>query len=118
MGESHGSKVCFVTIGATAAFDSLVKAVLDPNFLRALDEHRYTDLRLQYGKDGAPLLQGRLEQMNADQTPRTNLTISGFDFLAEGLQKEMVAAREGVIISHAGSRVMEKQSLCNPNLVM
>ena len=97
-------KVCFVTIGATAAFDSLIKAALDPVFLRALDKHQYTQLRLQHGKDGASLLQNELARLDVNEAVKAALSISGFDFNENGLQKEMVAAREGVVISHAGKK--------------
>lgn len=97
-------KICFVTIGATAAFDALIRAALSPLFLEALHSHSYTDLRLQYGKDGATIL----DDFKARNGVTHGLNISGFAFNKQGLGVEMRAAKggpngeEGVVISHAG----------------
>lgn len=111
------AKRCFVTVGATASFTSLVRAVLDPAFLEALHEHAYTELRVQYGKDGKKLFEDLVWMMADDPEKRLGLTISGFDFKQEGLQAEMLLAKkvygrdgkkgdlngiEGCVISHAG----------------
>ena len=102
-------KVCFVTVGATASFDSLIMATLDPRFLEALKTHDYTDLRLQHGNDGQKMLEkiGRSKDIMNEGVQ--DLTISGFDFNKQGLGSEMRAAKgdgnglEGVVISHAGT---------------
>ena len=107
-------KVCFVTVGATASFDSLVKATLSPQFLEALKTHDYTELRLQHGKDGQKVLEefGRSKGTMGEGVQ--DLSISGFDFNKRGLGSEMRAAKgegncmEGVVISHAGTN----SSLC------
>lgn len=103
-------KLCFVTVGATASFELLLKSILDEGFLRALQEHDYTHLLIQYGKDG----QGIFEKFTQDNLPesegRHGIQISGFDFNQEGLGQEMRLAQSdpssdqegGVIISHAG----------------
>ena len=101
-------KVCFVTIGATAGFDSLIQATLQPAFLTTLRNHGYTDLRLQHGKDGRT----RLEEFKRREASEGNkapvIRVSGFDFNKHGLGAEMRAAKagpdslEGVVISHAG----------------
>ena len=95
-------KVCFVTIGATAAFDSLIKATLTPDFLQTIEKNGYTDLRLQYGKDGAAIVKesGACAALLAEKT--SSLNVSGFDFNKEGVTNEMKAAETGVVISHAG----------------
>lgn len=100
-------RVCFVTIGATASFEALLRATLNPAFLEALEQYGYTDLRVQHGKDGRLIMQQFI-----DQHPRKDIShtvnISGFDFNKQGLGQEMQAAkgqngtREGVVISHAG----------------
>ncbi len=102
-------KLCFVTIGATAAFDSLIKATLSPPFLEALQSSGYTDLLLQHGKEReAPMKELIMMDRIAIKT-RYGLTVSGFDFNKQGLTDEMKAAKglnsgtEGVVISHAGS---------------
>lgn len=96
-------KVCFVTIGATAAFDALIKAVLDERFQQALEGHGYTELRLQYGKTGASMLQAYYNRnLDCENFTERRVLVKGFSFKEDGLQKDMVAAREGVVISHAG----------------
>ncbi|KAL8694022.1 MAG: hypothetical protein Q9218_001260 [Villophora microphyllina] len=99
-------RVCFVTIGATAAFDQLLKAVLTPEFLQALQALGYTTLSLQYGKNGAKIL---AESEASRQAKGYGIELSGFDFNEQGLGQEMWCCKaaegrtEGVVISHAGS---------------
>ena len=103
-------KTCFVTIGATAAFDSLLKAVLEPSFIEALQKAQYTDLLLQYGKEGKSVVDEALTKYGEDISSRSGLNITGFDFNKAGLGQEMRLAKgvdrhgrdEGVVISHAG----------------
>ena len=102
-------RVCFVTIGATAGFDALIKATLSAPFLEALQELDYTELRLQYGKDGHSILLEHQERIFNQNEPG-DLKISGFDFKKRGLHSELKAAIgesdgvKGVVISHAGNR--------------
>lgn len=116
--SSQSRKLCFVTVGATANFDLLIRASVKPKFLRFLASQGYTDLLLQHGKDGDALLRELLPDTMFDTTdPLTDpwaiiegVKISRFDFRKEGLQKEMLAARggslvfrnQGVVICHAG----------------
>lgn len=101
-------KVCFVTIGATAAFDPLLKAVLTPRFLQALQASGYTSLSLQYGKNGHDIL---ADFEASGQAENHGIEITGFDFNKQGLGQEMCAVKagedraEGVVISHAGNSV-------------
>ncbi len=100
-------KICFVTIGATAAFDSLIRATLSPTFLEALKQHGYTDLCLQHGEDGRTILQESAKHYTKTGEYQS-IKISGFAFNKRGLGAEMRAAKghnnsdEGVVISHAG----------------
>lgn len=100
-------RVCFVTIGATASFEALLRATLNPAFLEALEQYGYTDLRVQHGKDGRLILQEFIGQRTKEDISLT-VNISGFDFNKQGLGAEMQAAkgqigsRKGVVISHAG----------------
>ena len=102
------SKLCFVTIGATAGFDSLITASLDPLFLEALQKAHYTDLLLQYGKEGKKVLQAFNTQI-LESEKKFGVRVNGFDFNKKGLMSEMSAAKgngnraEGVVISHAGN---------------
>lgn len=99
-------RVCFVTIGATAAFDQLLTAVLTPDFLQALQALNYTTLSLQYGKNGAKILEEGETSAKADSY---DIEITGFDFNRKGLGQEMWCCKagegraEGVVISHAGT---------------
>ena len=101
-------KLCFVTIGATAAFDLLIKATLSPRFLEELQASGYTHLLLQHGADGGVILKDFITNM-IDSRRIYGLTVTGFDFNKQGLEQEMRAAKghnggvEGVVISHAGS---------------
>ena len=101
-------KLCFVTIGATAAFDSLIKAALSPEFLHRLQASSYTDLHLQYGKDGHIILEDFRSRLGSKSEEEFGIKVTGFDFNKKGLGSEMRAAKgegnrlEGVVISHAG----------------
>ncbi|KAL2358507.1 glycosyl transferase [Cryomyces antarcticus] len=100
-------KLCFVTIGATASFNTLVSACFEQPFLDALSSAGYTDLLIQYGAEGRRIFD--VFTMEVRVNARTQLNIEGFDFNAKGLAAEMRAVKgeggreEGVVISHAGS---------------
>ena len=106
--SARPKKLCFVTIGATASFDSLIKATTSPSFLEVLDDAGYTDLLLQYGKEGKVLLDQCNEAHCLDSGKSYGISITGFDFNSKGLGSEMRAAKgeqggqEGLVISHAG----------------
>lgn len=106
-------KTCFVTFGATAAFDQLLEATLAPTFLSALEAHSYTNLLISYGADGeAPysaLLSNAREHGWLHPLAGHALNVSGFGLDPEGLRKYMLLARgnekghaEGVVMCHAG----------------
>lgn len=108
--HQKSAKVCFVTIGATTSFDSLIKAALSPPFLQALQTHGYTELCLQHGKEGRAIVDTFMKRADAAGTERHGINISGFDFNKKGLGREMRAAKggggggaEGIVISHAGN---------------
>ena len=100
-------KLCFVTVGATASFHLLLEAVLDENFLEALQKLDYTHLLIQYGKDSRALF----DELRGNHRPEKHgIKVEGFDFNTAGLDHEMRMAQAnpsderagGVIISHAG----------------
>lgn len=101
-------RFCFVTTGATADFDSLIRAILSPPFLEALEEDGYTDLVIQHGSSGARIFDELIAANPKISHGRHRLRISGFDFKKEGLSADMqfVKGEEGrlpgVVISHAG----------------
>ena len=100
-------KTCFVTIGATASFSSLIQAVLAPDFRKALEAQGYTDLLVQYGEDGE-----QLYEQSKSKSGSSKIKISAFDLDKSGLGRYMRQAKatgpsnkdasEGVVISHAG----------------
>lgn len=126
--SSSTRKVCFVTVGATANFDLLIRASLSSSFLSHLGTQGYTDLILQHGKDGDKLLRDILPDVTFDTSDPLvdpwamvqGIRISRFDFRREGLQKEMLAARgasieyktPGVVVCHAGKSTLLIVSTC------
>lgn len=103
-------KVCFVTIGATAPFDTLLSNVLDQPFLEALKKHDYTTLLIQYGKEGQAIFDTFTKNNPPASSGRYDLDIQGFGFKKDGLVQEMHSTKanpsqnivEGMILSHAG----------------
>lgn len=119
---AEGGKRCFVTIGATAPFNSLIRAVLAHGFLAALKSHGFTELRLQHGDEGAHILH-EADVSNIKQN--YDIDVTGFAFKTEGLDGEMRAlqhqdvAKEGAIVSHAGSgSVLDAMRLSVPLIVV
>jgi beta-1,4-N-acetylglucosaminyltransferase len=111
--KKTASKFCFVTIGATASFDGLLKAIFQGPFLDALQDANYTDLLVQYGKDGKAIYDKFTSENAEGVKERCGLNVNGFDFNARGLTQEMRKAKsdtsaakaEGVVISHAGTNI-------------
>lgn len=111
MADDEPIKRCFVTVGATASFGGLIKAVLQPAFLETLLKHGYNDLRIQYGKDSEKTFEDYRWLLDDDIKER--IIITGFDFDQNGLGEEMLATKRsykgsphqgqvGCVISHAG----------------
>lgn len=102
-------RICFVTIGATAAFDQLLHAVLTSQFLQTLRALGYTNLLLQYGAAGHSILESFEAKVASGEADNHGIDISGFDFNKLGLGQEMSSVKavkdraEGVVISHAGN---------------
>lgn len=98
-----------MTIGATASFSSLVKAVLQHDFLAALEKQGYTDLLVQYGADGQQLFDSQMTAAKNSESGSV-LNITGFTIDKAGLARYMKQAKggkdsqEGVVISHAGTK--------------
>lgn len=98
-------KYCFVTVGATASFEALIRAVLQPAFLQALRQSAYTNLLVQFGKDGETLFRSLAEA--AGQSGTYGLKIQGFDFTRKmretmRIAKGELGRMEGVVLCHAG----------------
>lgn len=98
-------KLCFVTVGATASFETLLEQVLTSDFLETLAARHYTHLLIQYGKDGDKVYNNFLQS----EISHHGLTLGGFDF-KPSIETEMIMTTErekpqqerGLIICHAG----------------
>src|SRR3954451_211869 len=105
-GSSKKSKTCFVTVGATAPFEQLIEAILEPKFLKALHDAHYTELLVQHGYEGQGNLFNRLSgQPNVSEfCENSKLKVSGFAFDKHGLDKYLRGAKDagGAVMSHAG----------------
>lgn len=107
--DERRHRICFVTIGATASFDSLITAILSSPFLQALHARAYTHLSIQYGKEGAKIYEEFVDANPAGSEGQHGLEIDGFDFKTEGLQEDFKSVKgdktirsTGVVLSHAG----------------
>ena len=109
--DTKPSKVCFVTIGATASFDRLLGAVLETPFLEALHHAKYTGLIVQYGKEGGRTIYDEFVAKDRGSVQQNlGIEITGFDFKINGIEQYMRMAKgdrstgseEGLVISHAG----------------
>jgi beta-1,4-N-acetylglucosaminyltransferase len=101
------TKVCLVTVGATASFDSLVAAALSAAFLQALSEAQYTRLIVQYGDTGQPFFEAHLQKARGDGNGElpAGLLVEGFGYRAGDFKEVVRLVREGVggmLIAHAG----------------
>lgn len=108
MSTNTPGKRCFVTIGATASFNSLIRAVLAPDFITALKQADYTELRIQYGdQEGGAIFRSQVDDLNRTSGSH-DFDVTGFGFNSTGLSSEMLAVKgrtpddEGLVISHAG----------------
>lgn len=112
------TKICFLTVGATASFSALIEAAVSPAFLTALESQGYTELSVQYGQDGKQLF----EKCKANAQSSSKLIVTGFDLDKLGLGKHMRRAKggkdaaEGVVISHAGTISLHEQSCLSYSL--
>jgi beta-1,4-N-acetylglucosaminyltransferase len=109
LSEEH-HKLCFVTIGATAPFDSLLANVFQESFFTALGQNGYTDLLVQHGKEGRAIYEQFIQNHPPADPIRSGINVKGFDFNKMGLSQEMGFTKEnedngyeeGLILSHAG----------------
>lgn len=112
-------KTCFVTIGATTGFQTLMTAVMTPEFILALNKYKYSHLILQHGADGHERFKLAEEQTgrimstfpNSDSAAAwRSIKITGFGMDPAGLDDYFKLAKglaskddaEGLVISHAG----------------
>lgn len=107
-------KVCFVTVGATAAFPDLIAAVANEQFFKLLAEKKFTHLFVQYGAHGRYQFDSCLDGHYPGDAFFHGIDVTGFDFQKD-LNDYMGMAMEkkpygkhrehqelGLMISHAG----------------
>jgi len=125
--SNQPTKLCFVTVGATASFNALVLEIFERPFLAALQAHNYTDLLVQYGQQGEQLFEEFKKKNELEINEKYGLNVSGFSFNLRGLKSEMLSVKanpsvgreEGLIISHAGSgTILEVLRLGVPLMVV
>jgi beta-1,4-N-acetylglucosaminyltransferase len=115
--KKRRTKVCFVTVGATAKFDDLIQELLGDDCVNALASVGYSVISLQYGhgKELAERCYTKLLQTFQDHLPG-NIVIDAFDFSQVPLTDLMRRAKaeqgreEGMIITHAG--ILQGFNLC------
>ena len=107
------SKNAFVTVGATASFEALVRAVLNPAFLKELSLAGYTNLVVQHGDDHHDFVKTFNRTYPQGTNARHGIWIEMFDFKRGGLHEEFMKAqgepkdsKPGVVISHAGKTLI------------
>lgn len=102
-----GSKLCFVTTGATAPFTALIESTLSPSSLQALRECGFTHILVQYGtaKDVFARCSSAAVSHLQDNSQEKKLSIAGFDFDSNALQPQfkLVQKTKGLVVSHAGT---------------
>jgi beta-1,4-N-acetylglucosaminyltransferase len=122
--SSHdwNGRQCFVTVGATAGFPSLIEEITTPAFLNCLIRHGYDRLTIQCGPD-YQLAEQRIVSLGARQTDfqlaHQRIVSLGDDVAREilitmfaytdAMVENIYACRQdpaGCVISHAGKRAL------------
>lgn len=98
---------CFVTVGATASFRTLIDSVLTSAFIDTITDLGYTHLTIQCGPDVA---YAKSKARSLEESSGLNgIKLALFDFNRLGLGAEMRGckglegdSREGAVVCHAG----------------
>lgn len=100
-GQEKLHKECLITVGATAVFQELIQAALEPDTLTKFREHGFTTINFQCGKS--------LNIFHDLKPDASGLELKAFDFNKDGLHEEIKACKakdgasaQGLAISHAG----------------
>lgn len=108
-GATRTRKECLVSIGATAEFRELIKAVLSPEVIKTLAAHGYTKITLQTGLSDAYFRSIMPKDKNGLMAVEgSDMEILGFAMNPGGLHQEMRACQQdegkqqGMVICHAG----------------
>ncbi|KAJ5729891.1 uncharacterized protein N7483_004399 [Penicillium malachiteum] len=105
-------KLCVVTIGATAAFNTLISEVMDERFFAKLYQAGFTHIIVQYGKAGKPIFDEFLEKHPFGHPGLHGIGIGGFE-LKPSLHPFFMMAKDrldkdppqklGLVICHSGT---------------
>lgn len=103
-------KTCFVTVGATASFRSLIKEVVSPKFVAALAAQGYDTMIVQCGPD--------FEYFESIRPSDPQVIMSGFsvasnikDYMRECAPSDEPRKRHmGLIVTHAGKSTVTSTS--------
>jgi beta-1,4-N-acetylglucosaminyltransferase len=114
---SKVGKGCFVTVGATAAFDSLVAEILSPNFLQSLTRAGYTRLVVQYGKTGSSFFSSHLQESKRQLGTELDILVEGFDFemgdFTQTIRNIVGGSEKGLLVAHAGIGIFNVQTFAD-----
>ncbi|KAJ6083919.1 UDP-N-acetylglucosamine transferase subunit alg13 [Penicillium sp. IBT 16267x] len=123
-------KVCFVTVGATAAFPELIAAVANEQFFKTLADKKFTRLIIQFGAHGRSQFDACLAGHNPGDAFFHGIDVIGFDF-QKNLNDYMGMAMErkpygrprehqelGLMISHAGTGTILEGLRCGLPLII
>ncbi|KAJ5082801.1 hypothetical protein N7532_011844 [Penicillium argentinense] len=115
-------KLCFVSVGATASFEKLIRQVLNEAFLAKLAQHKFTHLLIQYGKDGEALWNEFVNDFPEEHLH--GVRVGGFDFKPElwpcmHMATKTMTQDLGIVISHAGTgTILEALRLALPLIIV
>ncbi|KAJ5732577.1 hypothetical protein N7493_004058 [Penicillium malachiteum] len=103
-------KLCLVTVGATAAFNTLISEVMDEPFFAKLRQTGFTHLIVQYGEDGKDTFHGFLEKHPEGDPALHGIGVGGFSLTADMHPYFMMAKNRtarnqelGLVICHSGT---------------
>ncbi|CAI7660508.1 unnamed protein product [Penicillium pancosmium] len=122
--EMISTRLCLVTVGATASFERLIRQVLNEPFLAQLAKYHYTHLLVQYGKNGEKIWNEFNEKFPPGCEQLQGVTVGGFDFKPDLWRYMRMAVKEqnqdlGIIISHAGTgTILDALRLALPLIIV
>jgi hypothetical protein len=104
------TKMCFVTVGATAAFDELIEELVSERCLKVLVDLGYTWVTIQCGYSGAQLAEDCFKNLfpSSNGLEPDHISVAAFNFTDGPMTNLMRYVKagpdrdEGMIITHAG----------------
>ncbi|KAJ5777905.1 hypothetical protein N7520_001151 [Penicillium odoratum] len=118
-------KVCFVTVGATAPFPDLIRAVTQVQFLEKLGKNNFTQLIIQHGTYGRVELETFLATHGDSDGRIHGVRMSGFAFTSDvdyymhlATERRKDGQELGLVISHAGTGTILEAMRCGAPLVI